>query len=358
MTPKKNMTAPASAGTISETVASVETLEEMLSRPTDGLLEMMSRIDGDVMVLGVGGKMGPTLARMAQRASDETGKRRKVIGVARFSGGNELEGRLKSWGIQTITCDLLNQTALDKLPDAPNVIYMAGMKFGSTGAEALTWAMNAYLPGMVCNKFRNSRIAAFSTGNIYGLSPVVRGGSREIDVLNPMGDYAMSCMGRERIFEHFSRTLKIPISMIRLNYACELRYGVIYDLAQQVFAGKTINLAMGSFNAIWQADANAMALCSLEHANSPPFLLNVAGPELLSTRRVCEEIAAQMNKPVSFEGTESADAILSNGQLGHEKYGYPRVGVKQIIAWTSDWIMRGGASLGKPTHFETRDGKF
>lgn len=342
-----------------ETVADVETLEELLSRPTDDLVEMMSRIDGDIIVLGVSGKMGPTLARMAQRASDAAGTKRKIIGVARFSGGNELESRLKSWGIQTITCDLLNQPALDQLPeDVPNVVYMAGMKFGSTGNEALTWAMNAYLPGMVCNKYRKSRIVAFSTGNIYGLSPVVRGGSREIDTLNPMGDYAMSCMGRERIFEHFSRTLEIPISMIRLNYACELRYGVIYDLAQQVLAGKTINLAMGSFNAIWQADANAMALRSLEHAASPPYLLNVAGPELLSTRRVCEEMGVLMNKPVSYEGSEAPDAFLSNGQLGHERYGYPRIGVRQMLAWTCNWIQRGGASLGKPTHFETRDGKY
>jgi nucleoside-diphosphate-sugar epimerase len=349
--------ATAAGGDWPQRIENVEQVEEMLSRPSPGLVEMMKRLPGDIIILGVGGKMGPTLARMARRASDEAGTTRKVIGVARFSS-NDLQDQLASWNVTPIKCDLLDQSQLDKLPDAPNVVYMAGMKFGSTGAEALTWAMNTYLPGMVSTKFRKSRISAFSTGNIYGLSPIARGGSREIDSLNPTGDYAMSCMGRERMFEHFSRSLSIKIAMIRLNYACEMRYGVIYDLAQQVHKGVPINLAMGAFNAIWQADANDMALRALEHASSPPLLLNVAGPELLSCRRVCEEIARHVNKSVTFEGTESNDALLTNGQLGHELYGYPRVSARRMIAWTSDWVARGGAGLGKPTHFETRDGKY
>jgi len=339
-----------------EKVSTVEELEDLLSRPTDYVIEVLRKLDGDLLILGVAGKMGPTLARMAKRAAD-AGKKRRVIGVARFSNAAQ-QSALEQHGIETIKADLLDQKQLDALPDVPNVVYMPAMKFGSTGQEAMTWAMNTYLAGMCCQRFAKSKIVAFSTGNVYGLSPIVLGGSSETAPLNPIGDYAQSCLGRERMFEHFSRTLRVPVSLIRLNYATELRYGVMVDMAQKVWTGETIDLSMGSFNAIWQGDANAMTLASFSHVSTPPFVLNVAGPELLSVRGVCEEFGRLMGKPVNFTGCESPDALISNGQLGHRLFGYPRVPVATMMRWIAGWVSAGGASLGKPTHFETRDGKY
>jgi hypothetical protein len=218
--------------------------------------------------------------------------------------------------------------------------------------------MNTYLPGMCAERFRGSRIVAFSTGNVYGLSPVVLGGSTETGPLEPLGDYAMSCLGRERMFEHFSRINKTPVALIRLNYATELRYGVLFDMAQKVWREEPIDVSMGSFNAVWQGDANAMSLAALEHAASPPFILNVAGPELLSMRRACETFGRIMNKTPQLLGIEAGDALISNGQLGHRLFGYPRVPIATLMQWIAGWIMSGGESLGKPTHFETRDGKY
>lgn len=341
-----------------ERIETVEQLDELLSEPDGGVIEALGSLDGDLMVLGVGGKMGPTLARMAVRASAAAGKQRRVIGVSRFSQPG-LEARLAGWGVETIRCDLLDQRQLDALPEAPLVVAMTGMKFGSTGRESLTWAMNSYLPGMICQRFRRSRIAAFSTGNVYPLGPVVLGGAREEDAVGPVGEYAMSCLGRERIYEHFSRLLEIPLAVLRLNYACELRYGVLVDLAQQIRDGRAIDLTMGNFNVIWQGDANAMALKALARAASaPPAVFNLAGPETLSVRRVCEELAGLMGEPVSFQGSEAADALLSNGQKGWQMFGYPRVPAGRVTGWVADWIARGGVTLGKPTHFETRDGRF
>jgi nucleoside-diphosphate-sugar epimerase len=338
-------------------IADTEQLDDLLSEPSEAVIESLGRLHGDLIILGVGGKMGPTLAWMARRGSDRAGVRRRIIGVARFSNP-ALRARLEHWGIDTIQCDLLDTGQVSRLPEVQNVVYMTGMKFGSTGQEALTWAMNCWLPGIVCQKYRQSRIAAFSTGNVYGLTPVALGGSLESDTLNAGGDYAMSCVGRERIFEHFSRTLTIPITVLRLNYANEMRYGVLVDLAQRVVAGEPIDLAMGHLNVIWQADANAMALASLGQAASPPLVVNIAGPELLSVRRLALEFGRLLDRPVTFRGTESADALLSNGQLGHRLLGYPRVSVGQMVHWIADWISRGGETLGKPTHFEVRDGKF
>jgi nucleoside-diphosphate-sugar epimerase len=338
-------------------IESIEQLEDVLSEPSEAAIRALGALQGDIIVLGVAGKMGPTLARMAKRASDRAGVKRRIIGVARFSNPAE-EAKLREWGIETIRADLLDQSQLDALPDVPNLVYMAGMKFGSTNQEALTWAMNAYLPGMVCNKYRHSRIVAFSTGNVYGLVPTSGPGSRETDLLNPLGDYAMSCVGRERIFEHFSRTLDIPISVIRLNYAVELRYGVLVDLARRVHRREAIDLSMGYMNVIWQADANAMSLASFEHASSPPFVLNVTGLEKLRVRDVCEGFARRFDIDVKFTGAEAPDALLSDARIAHERYGPARVSVHQMMDWIADWIGRGGASLGKPTHFEVRDGKF
>lgn len=332
-------------------------LENLLTEPTPGLIEMFKSLSGDLLVLGVAGKMGPTLARMAQRAAAAAGTKRRIIGVARFSNPDE-ESKLRAAGIETIKGDLLDEAFLGSLPDAENVVYMAGMKFGSTGNESLTWAMNTHLPALVCRRFSRSRIAAFSTGNVYGLCPMRIGGSLETDAPNPVGEYAMSCLGRERMFEHFSRTLGTKVSLLRLNYACEMRYGVIVDLAQQVLSGTPIELAMGAFNVIWQGDANAMSLLSLAQASSPATILNIAGPEQLSVRRVCERLAGLLDREVSFSGTESADAILSNAQLSHRFFGYPRMGANELIERVALWMKSGGRLLGKPTHFESRHGKF
>ncbi|MFA5193040.1 MAG: NAD-dependent epimerase/dehydratase family protein [Verrucomicrobiia bacterium] len=340
-----------------ESITNVETLEDVLSQPTEGVIETLGRLKGDIIVLGVAGKMGPTLARMARRASEAAGVRRRVIGVARFSEARQ-QTELQAHGVETIRCDLLDEAAVAALPDAPNIVFMAGMKFGSTGQEALTWAMNCHLPAIVSKKYPRSRIVAFSTGNIYGLVPVAGGGSLETDTPNPLGDYAMSCLGRERIFEHFSRRLGIPMAMIRLNYACELRYGVLVDVARRVWAGETVDCAMGHLNTIWQTDANAMTLQAFDHVASPPRLLNVTGPEVLNVRDMATRFGALMNKRVAFSGSEAPTALLANATLAQRLFGPPRVSVEQMLRWIADWVMRGGASLGKPTHFESRDGKF
>jgi nucleoside-diphosphate-sugar epimerase len=338
-------------------ITGVAELETLLSDPPQFVVDAMRRIDGDLIILGVAGKMGPTLARMARRASDVAGVQRRVVGVARFSEP-DVEAALHAHGVETIRCDLLDDRAIDRLPDAPNIVFMAGRKFGSTGLEPLTWAMNCHLPALVCRRYSRSRIVAFSTGNVYGLTPVGGRGSTEDDPTCPVGEYAMSCLGRERMFEYFSASRGVPTVILRLNYAVEMRYGVLADLARRVAAGQTIDVTMGYFNAIWQADANAMALASLAHAETPPLILNVAGPDELSVRATCEQLARLLGRAVSFTGQEARDALLSNGARGWNLFGRPFVGASQVIAWTADWVARGGASLDKPTHFESRDGRF
>jgi nucleoside-diphosphate-sugar epimerase len=272
-------------------IPDVESLEDVLSEPTEATVRAMGALKGDLVVLGVGGKMGPTLARMAKRASDLAGVNRRVIGVSRFSASSPLQERLQSWGIETHRCDLLDRDSYAQLPDAANVVFMAGMKFGATGQESLTWAMNAFVPGLVSERYRRSRIAVFSTGNVYGLSPVSGGGSLEGDSLRPQGEYALSCLGRERIFEHFSHRYQTEMSILRLNYAVELRYGVLLDIAQKVFSEQVIPLEMGHLNAIWQGDAAAMSLQALSHASTPPFVMNIAGLEVLPVRWIAEQFA-------------------------------------------------------------------
>jgi nucleoside-diphosphate-sugar epimerase len=338
-------------------IRDIEELEDLLSRPTAETIEAMSTLKGDIVILGVGGKMGPTLARMAKRASDLAGVSRRVIGVSRFSSAS-LPAHLQSWGVETHSCDLLDRSTYSELPDAANIVYMAGMKFGSTNQEARTWAMNTFLPGLVSERYRDSRITIFSTGNVYGLSSVNLAGSLETDELRPVGDYAMSCLGRERIFEHFSRMYQIPMSIIRLNYATELRYGVLLDIAERVLTENPVSLHMGHLNTIWQADASAMSLQSLLHVSSPPFVINIAGPELMSVRRIATDFAERFGKQVSFEGVESGDAILSNAQKSFHLFGYPAISVNQMMTWIADWALRGGEKLGKPTHFEVRSGNF
>lgn len=340
-----------------ETINQVEQLDELLSRPTPQVVQALQQTTGDIILLGIAGKMGPTLARMILRGDEAAGIKRRVFGVSRFSDETNRQP-LEAMGIKTIQGDLLKSDFISSLPDVPHVIYMAGMKFGATGNESLTWAMNTFLPSLVCNKYQNSRITAFSTGNIYGLVPATSQGSVETDKPNPVGEYAMSCLGRERMFEHFSRTLNIPMNIIRLNYATECRYGVLVDLALQVYHEQTIDLSMGYVNVIWQGDANAMTLCSMPDAASPPAYLNVSGPQILKVREICEQFGKRFNKQPQFTGSAAEDALLNNGQFGHERYGAPLVDINQIFDWTADWIQNERPLLGKPTHFESRSGKF
>lgn len=338
-------------------IRDVEHLEELLSEPSAAAIDAMRRVTGDIAILGVAGKMGPTLARMARRAVDAAGVKSRVIGVSRFSSPDQ-QRALDAHGVETIRCDLLDEAAVGRLPDAPHIIYMAGRKFGSTGDEPLTWAMNTHLPTLVCRRYRHSNIVAFSTGNVYGLTPHGRGGSREGDPVAPVGEYAMSCLGRERMFEYFSRAHDIPVAILRLNYATEMRYGVLVDLAGRVARREPVDLTMGYFNVIWQGDANAMALAALAHTSAPATIVNLAGPEELSVRSACVELARRLDVDVTFTGSEADDALLSNGSRGWNLLGHPRVDAARLLDWTAEWVGRGGASLAKPTHFESRAGQF
>lgn len=338
-------------------IKSVEELESILSEPTRGVVETLGKLEGDIMLLGAGGKMGPTLAKMAKRASDAAGVNRRVIAASIFPAQKDRIG-LENAGVETIECDFLDQAQLNSLPDAPNVVFMVGMKFGTSGAEGLTWAINAFLPGLVCMKYRNSRMVIFSSGNIYQFVPVESGGSSEQSPIGPVGEYAMSVLGRERVFQYFSGAYDIPMAIIRLNYAVELRYGVLVDIARQVWEGKPVNVANGYVNVIWQADANAMTLQAFDKAATPPFVVNVAGPEFLSVRKVAEEFGELLGRKPIIEGAESPDALLSNGSLGYKLFGRPKVTARQMMEWIAEWVASGGESLGKPTHFETRNGKY
>jgi nucleoside-diphosphate-sugar epimerase len=346
-----------SAVELPSSIRDVQQLEDLLSEPSAAAIDAMRRFGGDVLVLGVAGKMGPTLARMARRALDAAGVSGRVIGVSRFSAPGQ-EQALQAHGVETIRCDLLNEDSLSELPDAPNVIFMAGRKFGSTGDEPYTWAMNTYLPALICRRYPTSRVVAFSTGNVYGLTPKGRGGSREEDPPAPAGEYAISCLGRERMFEYFSRARALPVTILRLNYAAEMRYGVLVDLAARVLRREPIDVTMGYFNVIWQGDANAMALAALARTASPPVVLNLAGAEELSVRATCSDLARLMGVDVSFTGGEAHDALLSNGARARALVGAPRVDAARLLVWTADWTLRGGESLGKPTHFESRTGQF
>jgi nucleoside-diphosphate-sugar epimerase len=340
-----------------DTIQDIEQLEDLLSEPTPEVVQAMGRLEGDLIVLGVAGKMGPSLSRMARRASDLAGTQRRIIGVARFSSPG-LEPELQRRGIDTIRCDLLDDQAVQRLPDVPNVLYLAGMKFGATCQESLIWAMNTHLPTIVCRRFANSRIVVFSTGNVYGFVPAAGGGSVEIDSLAPVGEYAMSCLGRERIFEHFSRTLGLPVALIRLNYACDLRYGVLVDLAQKVLAGLPVDLGMGWFNTLWQGDANAMTLRCFAHVDSPPVTLNLTGPECLNVRETCERLGQLLGRESVFTGKEALTALVSNARQAFSLFGQPRVSADQLLAWVAAWLRQAGPTLNKPTHFEVRDGRF
>ena len=332
-------------------------LEDVLSSPAPMVVEALTHLDGDVMILGVGGKMGPTLANLARRGCEAVGVKRRIIGVSRFSDQRQKSG-LEASGIETIACDLLNEAQLQQLPDVPNVIFMAGRKFGSTGNEALTWAMNTYLPGRVVEKYKRSRIVVFSTGNIYPLTPVPYGGATEATPPDPVGEYAQSCLGRERMFEHFSNQYGTPVSIVRLNYAIGLRYGILLDIAEKVYRDEAIDVTMGNVNVIWQGDANAVALACLAHCATPPFVLNLTGPETVSVRHIANRFGALFGKSPAFLGQEADTALLSNAGQCHRRFGYPRVSLEQMLQWVAHWVKIGGPTLNKPTHYEARDGRF
>lgn len=335
----------------------VAELEAKLAEPSEQLVTDLASLEGDILVLGVGGKMGPSLARLAANAVREGGGSKRIIGVSRFSNA-EARRELEEVGVATISCDLLNDDELQQLPEAANVVYMAGNKFGTTGREHFTWAMNAYLPGRVAEKFKTSRMVVFSSGNVYPFSAVSSGGVSESVAPEPVGEYAQSCLGRERVFEYFSHKNGTPMAVYRLNYAIDMRYGVLHELAKTIHEDRPIHLAMGHANMIWQGDANEMALRSLLHCSTPPEIINVTGPETMSIRWAAQELAARMGKEVSFTGTESETALLNNASKSHQLFGYPRVSLLQMLDWTAEWVLSGGASWNKPTHFQERKGKF
>lgn len=333
-------------------------LEELLSRPTPGLVDSLKRLEGDLVVLGAGGKMGPALARMARRGLDEAGRSgQEVIAVARFSDPAAREG-LERARVRTVTCDLADRRRVAALPEAPNVVFMAGQKFGTTGAPDFTWLMNVYVPALVAERYPGSRVVAFSTGCVYPNVPVSSGGAREEDPLEPAGDYANSCVGRERILTHFSRANGTPVALFRLNYANDLRYGVLVDVAQKVLAGEPVDVTMGTVNVIWQGDACAQALQCLEHAASPPFVLNVTGPETLSVRALARRFGELFGREPRIVGAEAPTALLADATRAHALFGYPTLPLGHLIAWTAAWLQGGGRLLGKPTHYETRDGRY
>lgn len=333
-------------------------LEEHLSRPTPGTIAAMSALEGDLLVLGAGGKLGFSISVMARRSLDAAGKSdARVIAVSRFGGGSTAE--FEAAGIETLPSDLMAEGALDALPDVPNVLYLVGMKFGSTENLGMTWAMNTHLPGLVARRFARSRIVALSTGNVYGLSDVRGGGSRETDVPQPVGEYALSCLGRERMLAYYSERNGTPVALIRLNYANDLRYGVLVDIAQRVAGGEPVDRAMGCVNVIWQGDANAAILQSFGLCANPPAVLNVSGPETLSVRWLATRLAELQGVPrPDFVGAEAATALLSNCTEQHRLFGYPTVPTGQLMAWTAAWLQAGGRTLNKPTGFQARDGKF
>jgi len=325
-------------------------LEDLLSAPSRADVEAAAAVQGDILILGAAGKMGPSLARRIRRALDEAGSPAKVVTVSR--------GALEIEGVEHVRCDMLAPDALNALPDAPNVFYLAARKFGSTGDPAQTWAANVLLPALVARRYRASRIVSFSTGNVYPLVPVASGGATEATPTDPVGEYAWSALGRERMFDYAARTHGTPVTLLRLNYACEPRYGVLVDLATRILNEEPIDLSMGYVNVIWQGDANSVCFRSLAHCAAPPFLLNLTGPETLAVRDLALKLGARLGRAPQFISEPAPTALLNNAALCHEMFGPPLVTVDQMMEWIADWLVSGGRLLGKPTKFQVRDGRF
>jgi nucleoside-diphosphate-sugar epimerase len=329
-------------------------LEDALSRPSASLPAALARAPGDIIVLGAGGKMGPSLARMAKRADPS----RRVIAVSRWSSSTAA-AELRAHDVETVRADLLDPNALASLPDAPNVVFMAGQKFGTSASPATTWAMNAAVPAFVAERYSGARIVVFSTGNVYPLTPAARGGSRETDEPAPVGEYANSCLARERLFAAAAARHGTLVAILRLNYAHDLRYGVLTDLGARLMQGQPIDVAMGYVNVIWQGDANALGLAALAQATAPvPYLVNVAGRDTLRVAEVTRALAARLGVHAFIEGEEAPDALLSNSARMHDLLGDPLLPLDTLLDWVAEWLKLGGRLLGKPTAYEKRDGKF
>lgn len=335
-------------------IRTVEDLEELLSRPSEADMAAVTKLDGDLMILGVGGKMGPTLAMRARRAMDEAGVRRRVYGVARFSD-LDTRDRLAAAGVECLQADLLDRAQVESLPECEFIIHAAGRKFGSATDPSLTWAMNVLVPAMVCERFRTSKIVAFSSGNVYAFSQY---GATEQDTPIPVGEYAWTGLGRERMFEYHAKRLGTPTVLLRLNYAQELRYGVLLEIGTKVFERRPVDVTMGAVNAIWQGDANSVALRAFPLAASPAAVVNLAGPETLSVRTVARAFGRHFGVTPEFTGAEAAESLLNDAGKCQRLFGYPSVTPDEMIEWMAQWIGMGGATHGKPTGFMTRDGKF
>ena len=325
-------------------------LENALSQPSERDVAFLRGHPGDILIVGAGGKMGPSLARLCRRAADAAETPRRVIAVSRE--------RIEESGVEAIACDLMDRNAVSKLPDCPNVLYLAGRKFGSTGHPELTWAMNTLVPAIVADRFLGSRIVVFSTGNVYPLRDVASGGSRETDPPAPVGEYAQSCLGRERIFEYLSGRHGLRCLFFRLNYAVDLRYGVLLDIARKVHAGEPLSLAVPAFNVIWQRDANSYALRSLGYCETPPRILNVTGKEIITVRAAAQYFSQRFGRTPLFEDDEGTAALLNDASESHRLMGPPEVCGAKLMEMAANWVEQDGASLNKPTHFEVADGRF
>lgn len=354
---KSASNAGGSVGNWPEVIQTETELEDLLTRPTASLVEFIRTVPSPLLVLGAGGKMGPTLAVLARRAAEAAGHKLEVVAVSRFS-----DAKSRSWleehGVKVHGCDLLDAQGISRLPDAENLIYLVGLKFGTSQNPAATWAMNTLVPTRVCERFPRSRIVALSTGNVYPLSAVDREGSVESDALTPLGEYANAAVARERIFEFHSQRNGTAAALLRLFYAVELRYGVLADIARRVHAGQSIPLANGSFNCIWQGDANEMILRALAMTSSPPSVWNLCRPEIFSVRQIAEQLAGLLGRPPVFDGSESATALVANAAKICNKLGVPRTPMDAMLRWTAHWVRQGGRDLGRPTHFEVRDGNY